>query len=125
MTLLKPGAYVISAAILAATLAAPPAAYANSADIEPGAVAWKTWVVSSGKEYRLPAPPNEAASEAEMKLLKEMAARRDAAALDNIAFWDTGAPPYRWNAKFVAEALKRDQGQHHRSQPGAIERGNL
>jgi membrane-associated phospholipid phosphatase len=82
--------------------------------IEPKAGSWKTWVLSSGSQFRLPAPPDKAATEAEIQQLKELAAKRDAASLDQIAYWDTGSPSYRWNEITVAECLKVPMGS-----PGA------
>src|SRR5262249_60303173 len=37
-----------------------------------------------------------------------MAARRDAAALDQISFWDSGAPGYRWNGILADELSKHN-----------------
>lgn len=69
---------------------------------------WPTWLLTSGDQFRLPAPPNRAATLAEIKALKAMAGQRDAATLNQIAFWNTGAPAYRWNELFITEALKRN-----------------
>ena len=71
------------------TVGAPP--------IEPGAGSWRTWVLSSGDELRPQAPPDEAATEAELADLRELAAARDAETLDRISYWDAGSPGYRWN----------------------------
>ena len=38
-----------------------------------------------------------------------LAAQRDAAALDRIAYWDAGAPGYRWNEIACASRLKSDR----------------
>jgi hypothetical protein len=38
--------------------------------------------------------------------LAQIAAARDRAALDRVAYWDTGAPSYRWSEIAVAEHLK-------------------
>jgi membrane-associated phospholipid phosphatase len=65
--------------------------------IEPQAGAWTTWVLASGGQLRLPAPPDKKATRAEIDQLKALAAGRDAAALATIRFWDAGAPGYRWN----------------------------
>ena len=65
--------------------------------IEPQAGRWKTWVLSSGSQFRLPPPPDGLAQEVEIKNLITRADRRDAAALDAISFWDSGPPGYRWN----------------------------
>ena len=87
--------------------------------IEPKAGAWKTWVMTSGNQFRLPAPPDKAATEAEIKQLKDMVAKRDAAAQDQIAFWDTGGPTYRWHAIAIDEILKNNPG----SKPSYPRRG--
>jgi hypothetical protein len=41
--------------------------------------------------------PSRARGAAEIRRLKELAAQRDAAALDQIAFWNSGGPIYREN----------------------------
>src|SRR4030081_2921373 len=64
--------------------------------IEPGAGAWKTWVISSGSAIRVPPPPSQAATAAEIRQLVALAAARDPNALDSIRFWDAGSPTYRW-----------------------------
>src|SRR5215475_15731536 len=64
--------------------------------VEPRAGSWKTHVLASGSELRLPAPPDRAATQAELAEIKALAARRDAAALDQISYWDAGWPGYRW-----------------------------
>ena len=63
------------------------------AQVEPAAANWKTWFITSGKDYRLPAPTpykNEIA---------EVIARQkniDAKTKQQINFWNTGSPGYRW-----------------------------
>src|SRR5215510_8014097 len=65
--------------------------------IEPQAGQWKTWVITSGSQFRLPAPPHGLAQVAEVRNLIARADQRDAAALNAISFWDAGPPGYRWN----------------------------
>lgn len=65
--------------------------------IEPDAGSWQTWVLSAGDQLRPAAPPDDAATQAELDELEELATDRDAAALARIAYWDAGAPAYRWN----------------------------
>ena len=86
--------------------------HAGEAPIEPQAGTWKTWVLASGSQFRLPPPPDKAATAAEIKQLQDMAAKRDAAALDQIAYWDTGAPSYRWNEIAINECLKHNLGHN-------------
>jgi membrane-associated phospholipid phosphatase len=64
--------------------------------IEPGAGAWRTWVLASGSELRLEPPPDTRATKDELRQLRALAAQRDAAALDQISYWDSGSPSYRW-----------------------------
>ena len=69
----------------------------SAAMIEPEAGTWKTWLLTSGDQLRPDAPPDDAATEAELNELHAMVADRDATALDRIAYWDAGSPGYRWN----------------------------
>jgi hypothetical protein len=64
--------------------------------VEPGAGAWKTWVIASGSAINVPPPPGQAATRAEIKQLIELAGKRDAKTLDQIDFWNAGSPSYRW-----------------------------
>ena len=74
--------------------------------IEPNAGTWKTWLLSSGSQLRLPPPPGGDVTQAEIKDLKTLAAQRDQATLDKISFWDIGSPAFRWNEIAVNECLK-------------------
>ena len=67
-----------------------------SAQVEPGAGKWKTWVIASGSALRLPAPPDDQISATELQWVKECVAQRDQAVLANIRYWDAGSPGYRW-----------------------------
>src|SRR5947209_11597677 len=67
-----------------------------SAQVEPHAGQWKTWVIASGSAFRLPPPPDAVDSAAELQWVKSSVAARDQAALTQIRFWDAGAPGYRW-----------------------------
>jgi membrane-associated phospholipid phosphatase len=64
--------------------------------MEPDAGNWKTWVLRSGSELRLPAPGSPADSLAEIAWLKEFMAQTNATALEQARYWDSGSPPYRW-----------------------------
>ena len=70
--------------------------------IEPKAGTWKTWLLSSGSQLRLPPPPGGDVTQAEIKDLKALASQRDQAALDKISFWDVGSP---------GVPLERDRGE--------------
>lgn len=88
-----------SAAIALLSLALAPmriTAQVNPAQIEPNAGTWKTWVLKSGNELRPAAPPNDAATKKELADMQALTAKRDAKALNQIAYWDAGSPNYRW-----------------------------
>jgi membrane-associated phospholipid phosphatase len=68
----------------------------SCAQIEPGAGAWRTWVISSGSSINVPPPPGAHASRAELKQLHTLASARSSAVLDKIDFWNAGSPVYRW-----------------------------
>ena len=87
---------LIAASVLAACAAAGPGGNA-SPPVEPRAGAWKTWVLASAAEIRLPTPPDAAATSAELAELQKLAAGRDVATLERIRYWDAGSPAYRWN----------------------------
>jgi membrane-associated phospholipid phosphatase len=78
--------------------------------IEPRAGTWQTWVLSSGDQLRPAAPPDEAATAAELAALQAMVADRDADALDRIVYWDAGSPGYRWNEIAIQRTLAASYG---------------
>ena len=56
------------------------------AQVEPNAGAWQTWILSSGNQMRLPAPPDDTATASELALLKTLTASADDAARARIVF---------------------------------------
>jgi hypothetical protein len=83
----------------------PVPAVLSSGRVEPSAGSWRTWVIPSGKQYRLPPPPTADESRSEIEQLRALAGRRDAMMLDRIGYWDTGAPSYRWNLILIDEMV--------------------
>ena len=55
-----------------------------SAQLEPHAGQWKTWVLTSGSAVRLPAPPDAAGTAAEIQWVKECVAPKTQADLTQI-----------------------------------------
>jgi membrane-associated phospholipid phosphatase len=74
--------------------------------VEPRAGTWKTWVLTSGSQFRLPPPPDQAATTGELQTLRALATQRDANALERIHYWDAGAPGYRWDQILADEFSK-------------------
>ena len=64
--------------------------------VEPKAGAWKTWVISSGKDYRVPPPPDAAATRDELGFVRLAIAEKDAGIAQQVKFWNAGSPDYRW-----------------------------
>ena len=82
------------------------AAGAPDDHVEPGAATWRTLVLGSGGQLRLPPPPGARETNKEIAELRSLATQRDAAALERIVFWDAGPPSYRWNQIAMARALE-------------------
>ena len=82
--------------IVVLVLLAANTAFAQSDQIEPNAGSWKTWIISSGEDFRVPPPPDASATAAEVAKLRDMIAQNDAQAAEKIRYWDAGSPAYRW-----------------------------
>jgi membrane-associated phospholipid phosphatase len=80
--------------------------------LEPQAGEWQTWILDSGSELRLPPPPDKATTKDEVDVLLQLAEQRDAAALAQIAYWNSGAPAYRWNEIALDTMLKTTSAGH-------------
>ena len=65
----------------------------TSAQIEPDAGNWKTWFITSAKAYRLPPPPAYKDEIAEVLAVQRTL---DSAGMQQIVYWNSGAPGYRW-----------------------------
>src|SRR5688572_4732553 len=63
------------------------------AQVEPAAGTWKTWFITSGKDHRLPVPASYKNEIAEV-LAKQK--NMDAAAMQQVIYWNAGSPGYRW-----------------------------
>jgi membrane-associated phospholipid phosphatase len=98
---------LFSSIICAVVLLSANWAFAQSGQIEPNAGTWKTWVITSGKDFRVPPPPDATATAPELAQLRDLLAKDDPQAADKIRFWDAGSPGYRWigvvNNRFAAE----------------------
>lgn len=74
------------------------------AQIEPKAGNWKTWFISSGKDYRIKPPvPNKN----ELTEVLTIQQNLDAKALAEMQYWNAGAPSYRWQ-EFIAKFWQSD-----------------
>ncbi|WP_270934102.1 phosphatase PAP2 family protein [Falsiroseomonas oryzae] len=96
-------AFLLMAALAPAGAGAQPA---TSQGIAPDAGRWRTWVLASGSQFRLPAPPDADATRAEIEQLRAMAGTVDAETRERILWWDSVAPSYRWNAIALEASLR-------------------
>jgi membrane-associated phospholipid phosphatase len=88
----------LAVAIVCSTIAQPLWAGEKSPGppVEPRAGQWRTWVIASGKDYRAAPPPSASETREELRMLVDLVAGNDAATAARIAYWDAGAPQYRW-----------------------------
>ena len=82
----------------------------RSKQIEPGAGNWKTWTLSSGREFRVAPPPDAAATQNEIAWLKAAVAQQDPRIDDQVQFWDAGSPGYRWIENIISRSLAESLG---------------
>jgi len=92
---------LLLALVTACASNAPPSAVAGNAPSDRNAGSWRTWVLASGREMRLPPPPDAAATAAELEQLRSQAAPRDAAVQERIRYWSFASPSYRWNEMLI------------------------
>jgi membrane-associated phospholipid phosphatase len=90
---------VLSIILLAgcATGTAQRGASSTAGAVDPDAGTWRTWVLGSGGDLRLPPPPDAQATAAELQQVRALAAQRDAAWLEKIRRWDFWSPAHPWN----------------------------
>lgn len=67
--------------------------FTAASQTEPTAGSWKTWFITSGKDYRLPAPSSYQQEIAQVIALQQ---QLDSAKRQDINYWSAGAPGYRW-----------------------------
>jgi hypothetical protein len=105
MRMRRTGAIAIIGLGLLPWIVAP--GWAQTGPLEPRAGTWKTHILASGSELRLPPPPDAAATRAELAELRALAGQRTATALGEISYWDAGSPGYRWNELAMSQGLRR------------------
>ena len=54
--------------------------------VEPSAGSWKTWAISSGKDFRVPPPPDAAATLNELAFLKAFSQEKDPTIAGQVRF---------------------------------------
>lgn len=99
-------------------LAAPSCGSEPQADVgaqqgpsEPGAGAWKTWVLTSGSEISVPPPPaaNSARAAADLGAVKDAAVQRSSGVREAVERWSATVPLRPWSEtamEFVSKSSK-------------------
>jgi hypothetical protein len=85
--------FLVVIAIASTVACAQTTAKHHSANYE--AAGWKTWLLDNPQQITIAAPPMQ--TKAELQSLKQGIARLDAKQMEQIKYWDAGAPSYRWN----------------------------
>jgi hypothetical protein len=98
-------ALLVFVSFLFAGLMLTASAQTAAGPIESDAGGWRTWVLASGKELRLPPPPDAQATVTEIQELRALAGQRDAAAHERIRSWDFWSPSHRWNEMLTDTAV--------------------
>ena len=97
----------ITGVMLLALSAIQITAQTEMAMVAPDAGTWNTWLLESGNELQLDAPPDEAATMAEIEELRAMLASVDNDMLNQILYWNASVPAYRWNKMASEEYFNR------------------
>ena len=75
------------------------------AQVEPNGGNWKTWVLTNGAQYRVPPPPDAAATAGELAWLKGIQSGLGTVERSQVAYWDAGAASYRWEQNLLQRLL--------------------
>jgi membrane-associated phospholipid phosphatase len=80
-----------------------PCRFSSSNPVEPNGGTWRTWVLQSPRQFTVNAPPY---APEEVGELLQLQFQRDAAARENVSYWNAGGPSYRWNEILFSQAVK-------------------
>ena len=86
----------LALSFIASALVVPALAQTVNQQIEPEAGTWRTWVIPSGREFRVPPPPNAGVTKGELQWLHGVVTENDPAIAYQVKYWDSGPPAYRW-----------------------------
>lgn len=81
------------------------AAVAAQGQVEPSGGSWKTWVLTSGSQFRVPPPPDGGGTQGELAWLKGLQSGLGNIEKSQVAYWDAGAANYRWEQYLLQRLL--------------------
>ncbi|GEO09777.1 hypothetical protein SAE01_22730 [Segetibacter aerophilus] len=73
------------------------------------AARWKTWLLDKPEEITIVASPTVTQSKVELQSVKQNLAKLDSKKLEQIKYWDAGAPAYRWNKIVPGLTLQKQE----------------
>lgn len=62
---------------------------------------WKTWVISSAADHAVAPPPGAHETQEELQWLRAVTAQNNPQIAEQIRYWDSGPPSYRWMEMIV------------------------
>ena len=92
---------LLTALLTACATNAPPQMPPSAPSVDRRAGTWRPWVLASGQELRLPAPPDASATAAEMDQLRALVTQRTPAMQERIRYWDFWSPSHTWNETLI------------------------
>lgn len=98
---------IVSLSLSGALISVQVTAQDDMGMVEPDAGSWHTWLLESGSELQLDAPPDEAATMSEIEELHTLLAAVDNDMRAQIRYWSTNVPAYRWNQLASEEYFNR------------------
>jgi hypothetical protein len=72
---------------------------------------WKTWLLDNPQQITVVAPPAAAQSKVELHYIKHGMTKLNAKKMEQIKYWDAGAPSYRWNQIVITLVDQRPETQ--------------
>lgn len=88
---------ILSIMITLTAIVATAQMQARHASVNYEAANWKTWILDNPEKIKIAAAPTIAQTKAELNIIKQRVAKVDDTKLEQIKYWDAGAPSYRWN----------------------------
>ena len=88
---------ILSIALSLSAMAAAAQVHALRQSANYEAASWKTRLVDNPQQITIAAPPAASQTKTELQSIKQRMGNMDEKKLEQIKYWDAGAPSYRWN----------------------------
>src|SRR4051812_39021395 len=98
--------FILSLTTYFITIVAMAQTHVTNQPVNYEAANWKIWLLDSAEQIKIAVPPSVAQSKPELQSIKQRVNSLDEKKLENIKYWNAGAPSYRWN-KIVIDLLSQ------------------